>query len=572
MADGLFSSGGGNGQAAASLARGLFGGMAEQRKTAREQEEKRRAALIKQFDDIYDNKAGDWDEETRFKAIQYANQLRQVLYEPKAPKEFVPDKEGRVPALVDVTYRKMLKNGPGTPAEPPVPADPDAAAGGAMPNFDQMVTASGAPSVPSAPQPGGQHVGPNQITPGPAIPEMPPQPAMLSLEEKAQRARTDSDIRTSIDPELAETLGLPADIPMNAQTASLLKGSADRKTKLLLKGLDENGEPLPPEKLPPEIAMKASHLRAQEELWEAQMEYNNARDEWQRQAAFGRLQVAQQNANTAASRAALDASLYGGMLGGGQTGGAQGLFGQPGNTTDPVESFAEQVLSNQLEITAVPSKLRPLVSMHIANSGGIIIPKPLQTKLMQFTEAREAVDTIYDSIEAYQQARGVNKVWAAHKTSSTVSALTRLVGRSLGEKGVFTDADKADFTRLLSPGTVLTLTSPDRAQAWVKQVEALMNRVESEQLQGFYQRVYAKRDGTLSTIQPGSRKNVVAELGGDDAPPPPPPAPAPLVSAGASGTSDAIPPLEKRVAGVTKATINGVLRVWDGSAWVKVKP
>ena len=262
------------------------------------------------------------------------------------------------------------------------------------------------------------------------------------------------------------------------------------------------------------------YRQSQMELADARIELSQAQAAGipaQIQIALGRLQVAQRNADTAERRAAIDSALYGSMLGG--MNGPPGLLGSPDmGINDPIEAMTEQVLTNQIPYTSIPSKLRPLVSLKIAERGGVVMPQKTQDAMLEFAGARAAIDTIYDSLESYVVADGVvNKAWAAHQLRGRVEANSRIVGKALGELRI-TDQDKADFVRLLSPGIVLSLTDPQRAQDWVRSVELILDRVEKNNLQSAYQRVYARKDGTLDTFKPGSKKNVVGEIGGSTTP------------------------------------------------------
>lgn len=565
-----------------------------------------RETLAKRLEEI--EKDRSYDPQAQEQARNYAIQLRMLKLTDKRPKEFLEDKAltkmglsgiEATPAWFRVTMRKKARDGPqepAQPAEPQQPADPSAQLQ-PPPNFDELMTAegagagvgvsagTGAPSNGLPPMPGGEHLGPNQITAAPAIAPPPSIGDFESARRSPQDLATEdaelSRIRNSVSLEpnasgMVDSRALPA--LGRQQTAAI---------QLRKLGLQPDGvTPVPPEQMTPAEQQKIAHLRAQDELLDAQEAFARARAAYEQQhdefterslrIAEGALQVKQQNAQTAASRVAMEGAMYGSMLGSGGTGRAQGFLGGADmGINDPIDSFVEQVLTNQLEFTAIPAKLKPLVSLKIAQTGGVIVPEKLQGKLMQFTEAKEAVDTVQQAIQSYTSAEGTEAMWAAYNLNSKIDGLTRIVGRALGEKGVFTDADKADFRKLMSPGLLFTLSSPERASKWIEQVNGILNRVEQQQLQGFYQRVYARRDRTLDTLRPGDQKNVMGEFDGSGGfkPNPAYQAPAPVAPNASNTSNTAPPPIEQRVEGVTRAVIGGVPRIWKRTkkgvlAWV----
>lgn len=576
------------GQAAAAIGKSFIEEFQRGREKIFLKELEDRKALAAEFEKLAEDQA--LDEADRRQAMAHARALRLLMPEKKRPKEYLPDEKLRqstgdplgIPAMVPLLYKKVMKEGPKQPEKPaaitapPSPTAPGAGGPGSPP--PGMTTAM--PPMPS--MPGGESQGPNAISPAPgmpgmpdataapamaaspsspSLPSMPPMPAPPE-EGWEPKFRT----REQIAEETARVKTIENRVTFNGEPADLrtLAASGRQQTaaiQMLKMGYDPTtGEPVDVSKLPAEKQAGIAHRRAQMELIDAQEEYTRTlptRDSQKIQVAWAQVQVAQQNAQTAASRAMIDAALYGNMLGGMPGGPGQGLLGAPTAIDNPIASMAEQVLTKQIEFSAVPAKLKPLVSLEIAQNGGVIVPQTLQSKLMQFTEAREAVDTIYDSLESYIKSEGTGALWAGYSYKAKVDALTRLVGRSLGEKGVFTDADKADFTKILSPGTILSLTNPERAQSWVREVEGIMNRVEAEQLQGFYQRVYSRKDGTLDTFKPGSTKNVVRELGGETT------TPAPVATTAPTDTKQRLDPT---VPEGTKKQINGrwMIRIKNG--------
>jgi len=164
---------------------------------------------------------------------------------------------------------------------------------------------------------------------------------------------------------------------------------------------------------------------------------------------------------------------------------ASGAGGDPA----VVQEYADRLNSGQIKFSEVPRQARGEVLKAMGLSGKGILTQDMQGKLEQFTEANQAVQQIKQGIEDFTNApMGTQKLSKGLQLRANISALTRLVGRSLGEKGVFTDQDKADFEKLLSPGMVATMLDPQMARDRIGQVEALMQKVKQARLEQFAER------------------------------------------------------------------------------------
>lgn len=609
---GLFEGWGGDSvNPAAEIARGIARGMQESNAKELLAELNTRETFAKRLEEIEKDReyAGVIvDEKTRKTAQDlardYAMQLRWLKPTDKRPKDFLPDKALQkmgltgieaTPAWFRVTMRKKARDGPDEPAQPAEPPDPSAELS-APPSIGAM-DASAPPIMPAGgmepgtpmlpPMPGGEQIGPNQITAAPAVPgapaALPPPPSIGAEYESARRspqdlAREDAELSriknsVSLEPDaqgMVDSRALPA--LGRQQTAAI---------QLRKLGLQADGvTPVPPEQMTPAEQQKIAHLRAQDELLDAQQAfvqaktaYEQQRDDFTRRTldiAESTLQVKQQNANTAASRVQMEGALYGDLL---NSGGAQPFIGGLDmDMNDPVDAWSELVHTQQAKLSDVPQgkfgSLKNAVVLNMVRKGLVIAPPALQKELTAFSGAKAAIETIYEAVDKYSQASGSEAIWKGLQISGVVAANSRIVGKAMGELRI-TDQDKGDFERLLSPGKILTLTNPERAKEWVLSVKTILDRVERENLQGFYQRVYARKDQTLDTLRPGDTKNVIGVSDGSGTftpnpayQPPAPPRPA------ASAT---IPPIEQRVAGVTRAMIGGVERIWNGTGWAKVK-
>ena len=123
------------------------------------------------------------------------------------------------------------------------------------------------------------------------------------------------------------------------------------------------------------------------------------------------------------------------------------------------------------------------------------VPKTELDKLDEGIAAITAVDAIEEDIKAFQGtslAHPVDKALAGMKLNSTMDALSRTVGRNMGEKGVFTDRDKEDFKKFFGPGVVFSVLAPDEQTKRIKWARGIITRLNKNRIETFY-----KRYGTL---------------------------------------------------------------------------
>lgn len=280
-------------------------------------------------------------------AHMHAVALRGLPYDKKRPKEYLPDEKfnNLAPAYAGLFHQHIAaetrRTGePPKPAEPQMPAPPPAPFSAAGRSGEREPMEMSAP-----PMPGGQHIGPNQITPAPAIGAVTGAPTPPDMQEiypmsPPEMAAYGNSIPASAAPEIAARLGIdPADpsavIDLRQLKALGALGKdpvADRRARLAIHGLDEDEQgniaPLSPDKLSPEQLYKRAStdqaeahialLRAQtiSEPIKRDAAIRDARERTaiarqNMQTAVGRLGVAQGQLGVAAGKLDLERSLYG---------------------------------------------------------------------------------------------------------------------------------------------------------------------------------------------------------------------------------------------------------------------
>jgi hypothetical protein len=554
-----------------SLVQGLSQGIQEKQKNAYLKELEEREKLAKRFDEIYSD-AKNWDTESRSKAFNYANQLRMLPPDKRRPKEFLPDKEGRIQALVDVTYRKAMKDGLEAPKEPPQPADPSkglsgppdpmamiaGAAGGAggaggagvsapptaaglsMPPLQmggEMDVASG--GVP--PTPGGEQVGPNAVRPAPAVPAAPaagmappPDPAMAAdpMADMVSAMRTPQQIAQEEADMLRikNEINVPGHGAVDSRGLSLIKADQDTETRLLLKGYDRNGNPIPLEKLPPEMRANIELTKSKEELVEAQAALALAKAK----AVPAEIAIAQRRVEVAADRATVaSGGTYSYTVLKDPTGQITGVWARNSKNPEDQQVFGAPDGALGARTTEVSRPEREMYAMQVMSIKDIDDMTASIPRVQKYVGAF-AGRTVEQVMKIQDLDPEIHKFFILAKTL-TADRIKQISGAAVSEQ-------EAQRLGAILPDPKQT---PSRIMA---ELQVLKSHLDA----------YARANAMdpRNTAKPAGRQP--AGKGNTNASVPPPPNPD-------------LPPPEKRVAGQTTAVIGGVKRVWTGSGWAIAK-
>jgi hypothetical protein len=221
----------------------------------------------------------------------------------------------------------------------------------------------------------------------------------------------------------------------------------------------------------------------------------------------------------------------------------------PEQDDEILSSLAQQVASGQLKPSQIPGKpeYKRAVLAKIGMSGTAIPDPKFLEKMDQFSTAQSMMGSLTESINNFKNAKGiVESTKALAQVSAEREAFSRLVGRSLGEKGVFTDQDKEDFARVLTTSTPVLAWAPSWSEERAKRLGKVMETVRKRTLDDFEKRSGAKyREGGRLT---GA---------GNEGTPTPSPSAAPAESGPKIGD--------------VKTFKNGNKGKWDGKGWVQVQ-
>lgn len=210
-----------------------------------------------------------------------------MLQLPQAPPAPAP-----APILPQFDYNQMFSGAePGAgAAHPSAPSSATAA----IPTMgDGGTGGSGAPPSPpiASPTVGGDGAPSGNSLQPPPSPTL--SPTMMSPVDLARQQSQVLDAQNTIiaTGTVARMYGVPEGTPINLRTGTIVGKSLDRATKLRLKGLDENGDPLPDDQLPPEMLIKRDHMHALESVYTARVALMDA----QRGGVPEKIHTAQRN-------------------------------------------------------------------------------------------------------------------------------------------------------------------------------------------------------------------------------------------------------------------------------------
>jgi hypothetical protein len=163
-----------------------------------------------------------------------------------------------------------------------------------------------------------------------------------------------------------------------------------------------------------------------------------------------------------------------------------------------LDNWAKMLNSGEATLSQVPlgrnGSFRNAVIQRLMGGNMAVMTPKMQEKLTQFIPANAAVDKIEETLSRMLNSEGLEKGAASLQLAAEVKGLSRLVGRSIGEKGVFTDQDKNDFATLMMPGgsswtaPVIAMMAPEMAADRLKNLRALMARVKQREFAGVEER------------------------------------------------------------------------------------
>lgn len=184
--------------------------------------------------------------------------------------------------------------------------------------------------------------------------------------------------------------------------------------------------------------------------------------------------------------------------------------GDDADADETATHYAEMLASGEIKtISGVPKDrgLRTKVVNKMFDLKLAILTPKLEAKIDHFNEARSSLDHIASAMENLKAAKGfMPNSEAALQLEAEINGLSRSVGRAMGEKGVFTDADKNDFASIMGfaagvfPGSaaIAALVAPGASEKRVQRLYELMDRVKDREITNFGKRTGGRYPGGMA--------------------------------------------------------------------------
>lgn len=167
-------------------------------------------------------------------------------------------------------------------------------------------------------------------------------------------------------------------------------------------------------------------------------------------------------------------------------------------------------------LAGLDKDIKNAVLIRAADDNFLPVPKELKKTLDSYGPAYAGIQTLKNRIDDFESKKVWDDLWGTYKALddlvATSSAITRVVGRTLGEKGVFTDRDAETFKGIMAKGAAITAGDINWIRTKVSQTEQFIDLTRDYVIQQYDQ--YSQG----STAKP----NFGAATGGPLTPPPGP--------------------------------------------------
>ena len=140
-------------------------------------------------------------------------------------------------------------------------------------------------------------------------------------------------------------------------------------------------------------------------------------------------------------------------------------------------AYAQKIKTGEITFSQIPRESRDAVIKELGDSR--IVPQKLREELRASYAAETALDKFNKTLTEYLNDKTPAN---AIRLRAQREAFSRLLGRALGEKGVFTDYDKQDFARVLGPGLVISTADPQLAYRQIEDMRELLSGVRNRKL------------------------------------------------------------------------------------------
>jgi hypothetical protein len=179
-----------------------------------------------------------------------------------------------------------------------------------------------------------------------------------------------------------------------------------------------------------------------------------------------------------------------------------------GQQSQFITAMASQVVSGQITYGSVPARYKPAVSALVAAQGGSIIPGKVRERMTEFNSADAALESIESALVRWEQAQTPEeKTKAAINFNGKVQGFSTIIGRSVGNKGVFTDQDQARMESTIQgfpgkAGVAYSLSDPEETKRRLSEVHGLFNEISTREFDQYLSGSAGWRPGNDISGQP----------------------------------------------------------------------
>ena len=164
-----------------------------------------------------------------------------------------------------------------------------------------------------------------------------------------------------------------------------------------------------------------------------------------------------------------------------------------GSVEAATELWSDAVANGEAKLTEVPPILRSLVLKAKVDNGDTFVPPAVRKNLSEFNQGLAAVEEAKKWMEKYIASGDISD---GLMFRSKLKGFGTLVGRSVGNNGVFTDQDQERVETLLSPVPVLGAMgaplAPGMSREAMRGVEELLDDVRTRNFDSYISKVGGK--------------------------------------------------------------------------------
>ena len=168
----------------------------------------------------------------------------------------------------------------------------------------------------------------------------------------------------------------------------------------------------------------------------------------------------------------------------------------PTANQDGIGMWAGQLAEGRTTIGQIPDRqpgfpkggYRTAVMLRLHQTGQKPLPPAMLEKMNSFIPAETAIAKLEDTLDRYANPNlsPGERAQALLQFRAEREGFTRLVGRAMGEKGVFTDQDAAAFATLLAPNVLITGVAPGFAKDRLGEVRKVMENIREREFAGYF--------------------------------------------------------------------------------------